>query len=249
MMLALLLALTTVTPQAPPRAEALTFGPPRQVSTLNKIKGEPIQMAWSPDGTQLYLQTGEKTRIGTFQNQKHYLVTASDGKIKGIDAAPEWATDYQAWKSNKWAPGVRTFVIDISEEKRTQRAVNSPMGGDLAKGGGATGTTANDVIDATLASQVQHVITLRLKGEVVGEYVDMQFIPGYTFSWAPQAFGTAIAYGNAEGRLAVMDQQGGKKDVITTSNVFIPAWSDSGKQIAYLQKAGKKFDVYVVDVR
>ena len=249
MIIALLLALVAAFPQAAPRADALTFGAPRHVGTLEKIKGEPIQIAWSPDSTQLYLQTGEKTRIGTFQNQKQYLVNVSDGKVKGIDAPPEWATEYQAWKANKWAPGAHSFVIDISEEKRTQRAVNSPMGGDLAKGGGASGTTSNDVIDATLASQVQHVITLRLKGEVVGEYVDMQFIPGYTFSWAPLSFGTAIAYGNAEGRLAVMDQQGGKKDVSTTSNVLIPAWSDSGKQIAYLQREGKQFGVDVVDVR
>jgi hypothetical protein len=250
MMIALLLALVTVAQQAQPRAESLTFGPPRQISTLDKIKGEPIQMAWSPDGTQLYLQTGEKTRIGTFQNQKHYLVTVSDGKVKGIDAPPQWVTDYQAWKSNKWAPGDRTFAIDISEDKRTQRAVNIPMGGDLAKGGGTgSGTTTDDVVDAAITSQLQHVITLRLKGETIGEYVDTQFVPGYTFSWAPQAFGTAIAYGNADGHLAVMDPQAGKTSVSRTSHVFIPSWSDSGRQIAYLQKDAKKFELFVVDVK
>ena len=61
-----------------------------------------------------------------------------------------------------------------------------PMGGDLAKGGGAgSGTTADDIVDASLQSQMQHVITLKLKGETVGQYVDTQFVPGYTFSWAP----------------------------------------------------------------
>jgi hypothetical protein len=251
MLIPFLLTIATAVPQAAAaRAEAMTFGVPRQVGVLEKIKGEPIQIAWSPDGTEIYLETGNRTRIGTFESQKHYLVNVSDGKPKSIDAPPQWATDYQAWKSNKWAPGIRTFAIDISEEKRTQRAVNIPMGGDLAKGGGSGGgTSTDDVVDAAVTSQMQHVITLHLKGETVGEYVDMQFVPGYTFGWAPQSFGTAIAYGNMQGHLAVMDQQGGKKELPSTSHVLIPSWSDSGKQIAYLQKDGKKFALFVVDVK
>jgi hypothetical protein len=197
----------------------------------------------------LYLQTGQRTRLGTFDNLKHYVVNVSDGKAKSADEPPQWATEYQSWKSNKWAPGDKTFAIDISEDKRTQRAVNTPMGGDLAKGGGATGTTANDVVDAALTSQVQHVITLKLKGEIVGEYVDTQFLPGYTFGWAPQSFGTAIAYANEEGRLAIMDGQGGKTSVGSTSHVMMPAWSDSGKQIAFIEKDGKKYRLLVTDVK
>ena len=254
MLIPFVLALTTAVapqaaPQEAPQAPALNFSQPRLVSALDKLKGQPTQLSWSPDGTQLYVQTGDRTRIGTFESPKFYLVTVSDGKTKSLDGPPQWATDYQAWKSNKWAPGEKTFAIDISEEKRTQRAVNAPMGGDLAKGGGASGTTSDDMVSAALSSQMQHVITLKLKGETVGEYVDTQFVPGYTFSWAPQSFGTAIAYANEEGRLSVMDKQGGKKAVPSTSHVMIPAWSDSGKQIAFIQKDGKKFALYVTDIR
>jgi len=97
------------------QAASLTFSAPRLVAALDKIKGEPIQLAWSADGTELYVETGSRTRIGTFENQKHYLVTAADGKIKNVDAAPQWATDYQTWKANKWAPGARTFAKERSD--------------------------------------------------------------------------------------------------------------------------------------
>lgn len=251
MIIPFVIAIASLAPAAAaPQVPALAFSQPRLVTALEKIKGEPTQLSWSPDGTQLYVQTGERTRIGTFENPKHYLVTVSDGKIKSSDAPPQWATDYQAWKSNKWAPGSRSFAIDISEDKRTQRAVSVPMGGDLAKGGGAgAGTTSDDIVSAALSSQMQHVITLKLKGEIVGQYVDTQFVPGYTFSWAPQSFGTAIAYANEEGHLAVMDQQGEKKSVSSTNHVMVPAWSDSGKQIAFVQKDGKKYALYVTDVQ
>lgn len=235
-----------------PTAAALTMGAPQKLLTLDKIKGEPTQIAWSPDATEVYVATGARTRLGTFESPKHYVITVADQKLKSVDAAPQWATDYLAWKSNKWAPGDHAFTIAVSEGERTERAVSAPMGGDLAKGGGggdSTGTTSSDMVSAALTSQRQHVITLKLKGEIVGELVDTQFIPGYTFSWAPQSFGTAIAYARPDGHLSVMDHGGGKKEVPGTKNALLPAWADSGSKIAFVQRDGKKFDLYVVDVK
>jgi len=251
MVIPLLIAIAAAAvPQTTSAAPALTPGAPQKVVTLDKLKGEPIELAWSPDGKQVYIETGEKNRVGTFNNQKHYVLTLADEKLKSVDAAPDWAAAYQTWKSNKWAPGDHQFVIDISESKRTQSAVNTPMGGDLAKGGGSGGgTTADDIVGAALSSQTQHVITLKLKGETVGEYVDTQFIPGYTFSWAPQSFGPAIAYARPDGRLAVMNRAGERKEVADTRNALLPAWAESGQTIAFLQRDGKKFDLFTVDVK
>ena len=251
MVLPLLIALAAAAAsQAGPTIDALTFTPPQKIVTLDKIKGQPIQLAWSPDGAQLYIQTGDRNRLGTFDSLKHYLLTLAEQKLKSVDAPPQWATEYQAWKANKWAPGDHKYVIDITEEKRTQRAVSLPMGGDLAKGGGAgTGTSADDVVGAALSSQMQRVVTLKLKGETVGEYVDTQFVPGYTFSWAPPSFGTAIAYARPDGHLSVMDRDGRKKEISATKNALLPAWAADGKQIAFMQKDGKKFDLYVTGVK
>jgi len=250
MVIPFVIALFAAAQPAAPKADALTFSAPQKLVSLDKVKGEPIQIAWSADGAQLYIQAGSRTRLGTFESVKHYLLTVADQKIQSVDAPPQWATDYLAWKSNKWAPGDHAFVIGISDEKRTQRAVNVPMGGDLAKGGGSGGgTTADDIVGAAMSSQMQHVVTLKLKGEVVGEIIDTQFVPGYTFSWAPQSFGTAIAYARPDGHLSVMDRDGGKKEIADTKNVLLPAWADSGGRIAFVQKDGKKFDVYVMDVK
>jgi Tol biopolymer transport system component len=58
-----------------------------------------------------------------------------------------------------------------------------------------------------------------------------------------------VAYGNAAGRLAVMDEKGNKQQVEGTKNVILPAWSPDGTKIAFLQKAGKnKYELYVVTV-
>ncbi|HEX4566068.1 MAG TPA: hypothetical protein VH138_05525 [Vicinamibacterales bacterium] len=230
---------------------AMTFGPPQRVVTLDNIKGEPIQLAWSPDGAELYVESGQRTRIGTFDSLKHYVVTIVTQQVKNVDAPPQWATDYQSWKGNKWAPGDHAFVIDISEENRTVRAVSAPMGGALAKGGESGASTGNmdDAAGAALTSQMQHVITLRLKRETVGEYVNTQFVPGYTFGWAPQSLGAYIAYGGPDGRLAVLDPQGSKAVVPDAKNVLLPAWANDGKKIAFVEKNGKKFDVYLTEVK
>jgi len=230
---------------------AITLGPPQRIATLDKIKGEPIQIAWSPDDTELYIESGQRTRIGTFESPKHYVITIATQQVKNVDAPPQWATDYQSWKGNKWAPGNHAVVIDITEENRTVRAVSAPMGGALAKGGESGASTGNmdDAVGASLASQMQHVISLRLKGETVGEYVNTQFMPGYTFGWAPQSVGPYIAYGGPDGRLAVLDAQGSKTIAPDAKNVVLPAWANDGKRIAFVEKTGKKFDLYVTDVK
>ena len=234
-------------------AAAVQISTPVLVTTIDsaKMKGEPTQLGWSPDGTQLLLQTSERDSTGMTKNHRYYVLSAADGKVKAADAAPAWATEYWTWKSNQYAPGSTTFSIEIKKEERKLSPTSTPMGGDLARGGvdtGAGGTSAADVAAARAQMQTVNVFTLLLKGETVGEFAGQQFLPGYTFGWSPQSIGM-IVYVNRAGRLAVMDQQGQKQQVESTKNVILPAWSADGAKIVFLQKAGKnRYELFVAPV-
>lgn len=235
-------------------AKTAQVSAPAQVSTIDggKLKGEPIQLGWSPDGTKLFLQTAERDKLGMITNPRFYVMSASDGKPEPVDTPPAWAAEYWAWKSGQFAPGSRTYGIDLKEDYRTVTATAAPMGGALAKGSadttGGGGTTVDEVAAHAQQAQKLRVVTLTVKGETVGESVGLQFQPGYTFSWSPSSL-AMMAYGNQSGRLALLDRQGQKQEIDRTKNVILPAWSNDGSKIAFLQKAGKnKYDLVVVKV-
>jgi len=248
-----MLALAVLVAQAP-SAKTAQVSVPAQVSTIDtgKLKGEPVQLGWSPDGTKLFLQTAERDKLGMITSPRFYVMSASDGKPEPIDAPPAWAAEYWAWKSGQAAPGSPTFRIDFKEDYKTVTATSSPMGGALAKGGadasGSGGTTADEVAMHAQQGQKLHIVVFTLKGETVGEFVGLQALPGYTFSWSPAAIGM-MAYGNQAGRLTLIDREGQKQQIDGTKNVILPAWSSDGSKIAFLQKAGKnKYELVVVKV-
>ena len=97
-------------------------------------------------------------------------------------------------------------------------------------------------------AQTVNVWTLKLKGEVIGEFVNAAAVPGLTYGWAPAGTGL-IAFSNKDGRLAIMDEQGRKQEIASSKSTLLPAWTDDGKRIAYLERAGKnKVVLKVVDV-
>jgi hypothetical protein len=234
-------------------ALALQIGTPAKTATI-EVKGEPIRLAWSTDGAQLAIQTGERDKAGMLNNNpRFYVVSAADGKLASAQAWPDWADAYWTWKSNNYTPWSSTTAIDAKSEQKTISATSSPMGGSLAKGGtsgdpNGGGTTGEEVARRAYESQKVNVVTLTLLGETVGVIEGMQFIPGYTFGWAPKDV-AAIAYVNSSGRLAVMDKDRNKQQVESTKNPILPAWSTDGSKIAFLQKAGKnKYELYVAAV-
>jgi hypothetical protein len=249
----ILLALTfAVLAPASPAADAtkLTLSPPAAIVEIDtgKLKGDLFRLAWSPDAQQMYLQTVERDRGGNIKTTHHYVLTLDGKAPKSVDQEPAWSTAYWAWKSAQAAPGLPAFKIEVEQQQKRVTSTSTPMGGDLAKGGseGSTagasvvgvGSGTNDAMTASMQSQVANYFTLKLKGEVVGEFVNASAIPGLTFGWAPAGAGL-IAFANTGGRIVIMDDQGRKREVPSSKSALLPAWSDDGMRLAYLEKSGK----------
>jgi hypothetical protein len=255
-MLALML-FVVATP--PVDASKLTVSKPTAIVEVdtNKLKGDLFRIAWAPDGQQMYLQTVERDRAGHVVTIHHYMMTLDGRAPTHADQEPPWAADYWSWKSAQAAPGVPSMRIEVEQQQKRVTGTATPMGGELARGGLEGGGAMDPVgsgaaagaMSAAMQSQVAHYYTLRLKSEVVGEFVNVPAVPGLTFGWAPTGTGL-IAYGNQEGRLVIMDVHGRKQQVQDTRSVLLPAWTPDGMRLAYFERTGKrKATLEIVEVK
>ncbi|HEY0875796.1 MAG TPA: hypothetical protein VGD94_20130 [Vicinamibacterales bacterium] len=232
--------------QAPMQVGSLTLGETKQIGDIDtdKIKGQPSKIAWSPDGTEIYVQMMEGQFGKPPSKLRHLVFRSDDGKRREVKEEPEWVTDYWTAKSGQASPDSPAFKIELKTETRTQKTVSTPMGGALARGGGVGpdgGTaTTGDVLAAAYNQQAVPVNTMMLHGQIVGEYVNSVIVPGQTFGWGPKG-SKVIAYSaHNSGRLVVMDERGKRQEFEGTRDAVFPSWSPDGKQIAWLEKDGKK---------
>ena len=244
-------------------APAIVVSQPSDVAEIDtgKLKGTLVRLAWSPDATQIYLQTAEPDTRGNVK-LRHYTMGLQGQPPKGIDAEPSWATGYWAWKSSQAAPGMASWKIAIEQQQKRLSSTSNPGGGDMAKGatsGGAAGSSGSgggsgggmsvgEVAGAAYQTQNANIVTLRLKGEVIGEFVNAPALPGTTFGWGPTGSGL-IVFTAPDGKVMLMDARSRKQEVPGSKGASLPAWTTDGKRIAYLEKSGrKKFLLRVVDV-
>ena len=123
------------------------------------------------------------------------------------------------------------------------------MGVDLARGGASSATTGASIDEvAGHGSQNVMIITLMLKGEVLGQWKGEPFVPGLTFGWAPKAI-SAVAYAGKDGRLMLMDSEGRTHKFEGTKDVRLPAWSMDARQIGWIEKQDRnRFRVMVAGI-
>lgn len=235
----------------------VTMATPQPIVELDtgKLKGEIAQLAWSPDGSEFYVQTIDRDRNGNVLGARHYVISATAKNVKNVDQQPAWAMKYWAWKSAQTAPGMASFKIAVDQHEETLRATSTPTGGALAKGGVADptgGTTFEEVANHSNASQKQLISTLKVNKDVIGTWVNEGVIPGFNFTWSPASI-HLLAYAKRDqkdgGPIVVMDGTGQKQELAGAKNAILPAWSDDGKHLAWLErKDKKKFELMIADV-
>ncbi len=233
-----------VAAQSPMRVGALKLSQPSTIAELDtaKLKGQPSRLAWSADGTQLYVQTMEGSFGQPGQKLRHYAITVADGSRQDLQAEPDWASAYWTTKSGQTSPDGPPLKIELKTETRTEKTVSSPMGGDLARGGagGETGTGAGDALAAAYNQQPVPVNTMLVSGSIVGQFVNSVIVPGLTFGWGPKGSKVIAFTEHKSGRVVVMDERGEKREVAGSKDAILPAWSADGTRIAWLQRDGKK---------
>jgi len=235
-------------------ARQLALSAPQAIAEIDtgKLKGDLARLAWSPDGSEFYIQTVERDSRGVVKTARHYLVSAASKGPRSVSEEPAWASKYWSWKSAQASPAAPTLKITVDQRQDTIRSTSSPTGGDLAKGGGAdpvSGSTLGDVATAASNTQLKTVFSLKLKGETIGEWVNEAVVPGLTFGWAP-APARALAFTRRDGGpLIVLDEAGRKQELAGPKAAILPAWADDGKRIAWLErKDRKKYDVMVAEI-
>lgn len=217
---------------------------------LGKLKGDLRRLSWSPDGRGFYLQTAEAdARLGW--KTRHYVVGTDGKRPESVKEEPAWSASYWTWKSAQSAPGVASLTIAVDQQTKRVSATATPMAGNAARGdapGGTGGVSVEEVGNVTQQSQNVPFITLKLKGEVIGEFVNAPAIPGVTFGWGKTGSGL-VAFARPDGKLMLMDAAGNKQDVAAARNVVLPAFTTDGTRLAWLEKTGrKKYTLRVADV-
>ncbi|HEV2984671.1 MAG TPA: hypothetical protein VGX46_09790 [Vicinamibacterales bacterium] len=242
----------TIAAASDARQVTLSISQPIVEIDTAKLKGEVAQLAWSPDGTELYLQTSERDPRGNIKSARHYVVSPATKTIKGVDLEPQWASKYWAWKAAQASPASPAFKIDVTSRQETVRATAAPTGGVLARGGTADplqGTTAEDVFMATNQSQQAQIYTLKVRDQTIGDWVNEPVRPGVNFGWAPAPL-HLLTYARREGGpLVVLDEAGNKQELTGARAAVLPAWSDNGSHIAWLERKDKrKYQLMLADV-
>lgn len=224
----------------------VTLAQPQTVAEIDvgKMKGDLTRLAWSPDASEFYVQTAERDRGGSIKSLHHYIVSAASKTVKGADQEPPWASKYWAWKSAQMSPAAPGFRITVDEPRReTKRSTAAPTGGILAKGGVAdpgVGSTVADVASAAEQTQVLVIYTLKLKNETIGEWTNEAVTPGINFTWAPAPLRLFAFAKRDGGPIVVLDDAGRKQELTGAKAAVLPAWSDDGKRLAWLERKDKK---------
>ena len=246
--LTMLLVVVSQTPRSggPIDVNSLSFGTPSVVASLDgrTLRGAIRQLAWSPGGTDLYVQASEGTP--GLETVRHYSVSLEARELTEIESQPEWALRFWEVKQDRAAPGLPDVLIEIAQKMETLKAGTGPSGvldrtGDAATIA-STGPNPENLAAGTFANQKARVVRLSFRGQEIAVFVnEVKPVPGLRFSWGPDGSGALVFVGD-KGELVFLDQKKHKRRVPEVKDAFLPAWSLDGSRLAYVQKTGR--DLY-----
>jgi dipeptidyl aminopeptidase/acylaminoacyl peptidase len=214
---------------APFDVASLAIAPPTSLAVLERrtLHGEPSRLAWSADGSALYVQS--RDGVGDAARLRHFQVRLGQQGLESLDSEPSWAVEYWHAKVSEAAPGLPWLKIDVNVDRQRTRV--APFAGGFASAGAATGSEAASTV--TLA-----FVTLSYLGVEIGHWMTDERKSGVTFGWGPAGSG-ALAFVDRQGHLALLDKERRVRPVPRNDGVMLPAWSPDGNYVAYLEKRGR----------
>jgi hypothetical protein len=237
-------------------ATKLVLSKPSAIVELSgdRLPGFPVRLAWSPDGAEIYVRLVQRDRWAN-ETVFHLLISVPGGQIRTADREPPWAAIEWARKSAYSAPGLPQFRVESETRTEQVSPTNAGAGGALAQNSGdpygpgfELGPQGQAILARAMQSQIVTTVTLKIKGQIVSQFVNGQPMPGLLFGWAPEGL-DAVAYADAKRRLVIMDHAGRRYLREPTKGVLLPAWSPDGSRIVWLEQASaRKFVLTIASV-
>lgn len=234
---------------APIDVTKLTISAPATIRDLDVkgARGVPTRMAWSPDDRWIYVRLSTFDRWSN-ESVRHVLVEAGGAGTETLADEPGWLPRYWNTKSAMTSPVAASWRITIDARQETVRTANVPREGNIGMHGDPTAGLDETVKNAALSSQQASFQDYLLNGQVVAASVNGQIVPGRSYAWATAGL-PLIAFVNEKGRLIVMNRDGRTREVKGPKKPLLPAWSESGRRLAWVQEVGGGFSVRAVDIR
>lgn len=209
----------------------------------DKLGGRPTRLAWAPNGSALYLRIVQ-TDVWGNERAFHFRIDLSARRLEPIAGEPSWFAEAWERKSALSAQANPKLLIAVETRQALKTATGGGSGGSLGQNvadpslGAMLGPQGGAIVMNTMQSQQVTTTTMRLKGHLLGEFVNTPAVPGLTYGWAPGDSGR-IAFVNEKKHLVLMDPSGEHLELADTRDVLLPAWSPDASRVACIQRRGK----------